>query len=92
MNRRDILTMLGGTLVLGGALGVKVEAAPTVRRIGILATAASLTQADAELELAPLRALGWVVGQNLLIERRNAPPPQDSSSFDPWRRSSFGSR
>jgi putative ABC transport system substrate-binding protein len=71
MNRRDSLTLLGGTLVLGGTLCVKVEAAPTVRRIGIL-DAGSTTHAEIEAQTAALRAFGWVEGQNLLIERRAA--------------------
>jgi len=72
MNRRDILTLLGGTLVLGGTLCTKVQSAPTVRRIGVLSAGALLTQADFETESAALRAFGWVEGQNLLIERRDA--------------------
>ncbi|MDQ6770593.1 MAG: hypothetical protein M3Z54_11475 [Gemmatimonadota bacterium] len=42
---------------------------PTHRR---LAPAASEPQADLEREYAALRALGWVVGQNLVVERRHA--------------------
>ena len=45
--------------------------ATRVRRIGILGTGGG-TQVEAELEAAPLRAFGWVEGQNLLIERRVA--------------------
>jgi putative ABC transport system substrate-binding protein len=42
----------------------------TVRRIGILTTDTPQVQAELDRNFAPLRALGWVEGQNLSVERR----------------------
>jgi putative ABC transport system substrate-binding protein len=71
MNRRDLLTLVGG----GAAwpLAARAQQAGAVRRVGVLMNsdesdlgyqgyAASLTQV--------LRKLGWIVGQNLQIEMR----------------------
>jgi len=43
-----------------------------VRRIGVLTTEAPQTQAELDYYYGPLRALGWIEGQNLLVERRYA--------------------
>ncbi len=40
--------------------------------MGVLSLDPSPTQAELTQEAAPLRALGWVEGQNLLVERRDA--------------------
>jgi len=69
MDRRDILAMLGGTLVLGGALGARAQPAANVRRIGILDGYYSRPAEFQEL-WATVRALGWIEGQNLVVEYR----------------------
>jgi putative ABC transport system substrate-binding protein len=72
MDRRTFV----GSLVAGifsAPLGVTAQTASTTRRIGILDPGASATQAaEFPQEYEPLRRLGWVVGQNLLVERRYA--------------------
>jgi ABC-type uncharacterized transport system substrate-binding protein len=50
----------------------RAQTATTVRRIGVLAPAEPEPEADIQAEYAALRARGWVVGQNLLVERRYA--------------------
>src|SRR4030095_10664636 len=64
-----------------GALAIGIISAPpatsaqratTVRRIGVLDPGGPATQAELQEEYAPLRALGWAVGQNLVIELRYA--------------------
>jgi putative ABC transport system substrate-binding protein len=60
------------TGVIAALLAASAQAATTVRRIGVLDPAAPATQAELQEEYAPLRALGWVEGQNLLVERRYA--------------------
>ena len=50
-------------------LAASAQPGTTVRRIGYLGVG-SMTAADAELQAAALRALGWVEGRNLVIERR----------------------
>jgi putative ABC transport system substrate-binding protein len=64
-----------GAITVGGGLTESLVAmaqqAKTVRRIGILSTDAPETQAPEWIN-TPLRALGWVEGQNLHIERRFA--------------------
>jgi putative ABC transport system substrate-binding protein len=53
-------------------LGARAQNSIAVRRIGVLDGGAPPTAAELEAEYAPLRALGWVAGQNLLVERRHA--------------------
>lgn len=48
------------------------QQAAIVRRIGVLSTDPPPTQAELIEEAAPLRALGWVEGKNLIVERRYA--------------------
>jgi putative ABC transport system substrate-binding protein len=63
--------MLGGTLVLGGTLGARAQPATNVRRIGIL-NSVGASPAEFQPLLAILGALGWIEGQNLVVEYRNA--------------------
>lgn len=62
--------MLGGTLILGGICGVGAQPAKGIRRIGILSPSVPLSPAEAREMLGPTRELGWVEGQNLIVERR----------------------
>jgi putative tryptophan/tyrosine transport system substrate-binding protein len=72
MDRRTFV----GTLTAGifsAPFGVTAQTVSTTRRIGVLDPGASATQAaEFQQEYEPLRRLGWVVGQNLLVERRYA--------------------
>jgi putative ABC transport system substrate-binding protein len=56
--------------IIAAPFAASAQPATTVRRIGVLSPDAPPTQADIELDSAPLRALGWVEGKNLLVERR----------------------
>jgi putative tryptophan/tyrosine transport system substrate-binding protein len=58
--------------MIAAPLAASAQTATTVRRIGALFPNAQQTQADLEVEDAALRALGWVEGKNLLVERRYA--------------------
>ena len=71
MNRRDILTVVGGTLV-GGALSTRAQAATSVGHIGILSPGVRPDPAEIQRVWAPARELGWIEGQNLIVERRYA--------------------
>jgi putative tryptophan/tyrosine transport system substrate-binding protein len=70
MNRRDILAMLGGTLFLGEPLVTKAQAPSIVRYIGALVPGERAPPAELQRIWAPSRNLGWVVGQNLIVEER----------------------
>jgi putative ABC transport system substrate-binding protein len=72
MDRRDILAMFGGMLVLGGTLGARAQPATTVRRIGILEPYVGATPAEIQQFWASMRTLGWIEGQNLVVEYRYA--------------------
>jgi len=72
MNRRDALAMLGGTLFLGGARATKAQTATGVHRIGSLGLGVLPSPADLQRVWAPARALGWIEGQNIIVERRYA--------------------
>ena len=71
MDRR---TFIGAAAVgvIAARLDASLHAATAVRRIGVLYPGAPQTEADIRFEGRPLQALGWVEGQNLLIERRYA--------------------
>jgi ABC-type uncharacterized transport system substrate-binding protein len=71
MDRRTFIGTLAAGIV-SAALAANAQTARNVRRIGVLDPGGPATQAELREEYAPLRALGWVVGQNLLIERRYA--------------------
>jgi putative ABC transport system substrate-binding protein len=71
MDRRTFIGAAAAGMI-AAPLAASAQTAKTVRRIGVLDPRAPLPQTDLELEYAPLRALGWVVGQNLLVERRYA--------------------
>lgn len=58
--------------MIAAPLAATEKPAIRVRRIGMLTSGPPDTPAEIELEIAPLRALGWVEGQNLLVERRYA--------------------
>ena len=71
MDRRTFISA-AATGMLAALLAARAQTAVTVRRIGVLDGGARPTPAELQGEYAPLRALGWVVGQNLLVERRYA--------------------
>jgi putative tryptophan/tyrosine transport system substrate-binding protein len=69
MDRR---TFIGATAagIVAAPLAAIAQQAAIVRRIGVLAIEPLPTQAELTEEAAPFRALGWVEGKNLLVERR----------------------
>jgi putative ABC transport system substrate-binding protein len=71
MDRRTVIRVLAAGIV-AGPLRARAQTANTVRRIGVLGSGAQPTPAELLQAYAPLRELGWVEGQNLLVERRYA--------------------
>ena len=75
MNRRDILALFGGTLLLADSLNTDAQDTKGVRRIGVLHSDTRVDDASWLNTFAPLlaqlRERGWVYGRNLLIERRS---------------------
>ena len=71
MDRRTFIGAVAAGMI-AAPLAASAQTATTVRRIGALFLTAQQTQADLEVEDAALRALGWVEGKNLLVERRYA--------------------
>jgi len=67
MQRREFITLLGGAAA-AWPLGARSEAALGIPRIGYLCYRSSSSADDAFF--ANLRALGWIEGQNIYIERR----------------------
>jgi putative ABC transport system substrate-binding protein len=72
MNRRGALAMLGGTLFLARTVATKAEAAKSVRHIGSLGLGSRPNPAYLQQVWGPARELGWIDGENLIIERRYA--------------------
>jgi putative tryptophan/tyrosine transport system substrate-binding protein len=72
MNRRGVLSMLGGSLLLGGPLAAKAQSAKGIHRVGVLGLGPPTSLDDIQRGWAPARALGWIEGQNLIVERRYA--------------------
>src|SRR4030095_16740033 len=70
MDRRSFICAFTTLLVLAGPLVARAQTVTTVRRIGWLYSGTQLSASELEEEIAPLSALGWVEGRNLLVERR----------------------
>ena len=64
--------MLGGRLFLARTVGTKAQAAKGVRHIGSLSPGSPPNPAFLQRLWAPARELGWIEGQNLIVERRYA--------------------
>ena len=58
--------------MIAAPLAASAQTETTVRRIGVLSPDAPKPPADIQVEYDALRTFGWVVGQNLLVERRDA--------------------
>ena len=69
MQRREFITLLGGTAV-AWPLPARAQQASKAARIGYLAFRSPISADDAFLK--GLFELGWVEGQNIVIERRFA--------------------
>ena len=69
MDRRTLIGAATAGMIYAPLAAVAQQAAK-VRRIGVLSTDPAPTQTEITDEAAPLRALGWVEGKNLLVERR----------------------
>jgi len=73
MRRRTFLNrLLTGLFVAVYPIAARLEPTTAVRRIGYLDPGAPETAEEIEQQYASLRKLGWVVGQNLTVERRYA--------------------
>ena len=64
--------MLGGTLFLAQTVGTKAQAAKSVRHIGSLSLGCRPNPAYLQQMWGPTRELGWIEGQNLIVDRRYA--------------------
>lgn len=72
MRRRDVLGLLGGTVLLVRTPGAKAKRAKRVRHIGWLTSGARFSPAAWQVAMAQLRERGWIEGENLIIEPRAA--------------------
>jgi ABC-type uncharacterized transport system substrate-binding protein len=70
MKRRTFITLVGGAAAL--PLVARAQQAGKVRRIGILDTTRRELNKDIAALFKGLRALGYVEGQNLIVEYRSA--------------------
>jgi ABC-type uncharacterized transport system substrate-binding protein len=68
VNRRTFIQLTAAAL--GGPVIARAETSTMVRRIGWFTTARPPPPAELQQQYATLRELGWVVGQNLLIDQR----------------------
>ena len=71
MDRRTFIGAVAAGIITA-PLAASAQTATTVRRIGVLSSGARPTPAVLQQIYAPLSELGWIEGQNLLIERRYA--------------------
>jgi putative ABC transport system substrate-binding protein len=71
MDRRTFIGAVAAGII-AAPLGAREKGATAIRRIGVLGSGAQPTPAELLQAYAPLRELGWVEGQNLLVERRYA--------------------
>ena len=70
MDRRTFIGAVAAGIITA-PLAASAQTATTVRRIGVLSSGARPTPAELEQRYDPFRELGWIEGQNLLIERRD---------------------
>jgi len=71
----DRRTFIGAVAagIIAAPLAASAQTPKTVRRIGVLSYSSTRpTPAQLQETYAPLRELGWVEGQNLIVERRYA--------------------
>ena len=71
MDRRGFIRGVADGLLVA-PLVTRAQKPKTVRRIGVLSYSTRPTPAQLQETYAPLRELGWVEGQNLIVERRYA--------------------
>jgi putative ABC transport system substrate-binding protein len=71
MDRRTFIGAVAAGMIAAPPAAY-AQTATTVRRIGVLSAGEVGTPAELRRIYAPLRELGWIEGQNLLIERRYA--------------------
>ena len=71
MDRRGFIRGVAAGLFVAPLIA-QAQTPKTVRRIGVLSYSTRPTPAELQEINAPLRELGWVEGQNLTVERRNA--------------------
>jgi len=71
MRRREFVTLLGGAAALW-PLGVRAQQAGRVYRIGMFTSANPVMGPAYQALLDELRLLGFVEGQNLMVDRRTA--------------------
>ena len=69
VSRRAFACILG-TIAIGAPNCATAQASKVIRRIGWLDVGTPDTPEDLSREAEPLRALGWIEGQNLHVERR----------------------
>ena len=71
MDRRTFITTAAGGFI-AVPFSTRAEQTGKMRRIGYLALGKPISPAMSDALWAPLRARGWVEGQNLIVERRYA--------------------
>jgi putative ABC transport system substrate-binding protein len=79
MNRRAFVAMIGGSILVGPLVSDGQQMGK-VYRVGLIVTTSPVSEMTGPEPLHPsirafvhgLRALGWVEGQNLILERRSA--------------------
>jgi putative ABC transport system substrate-binding protein len=71
MDRRTFIGAVAAGMI-AAPLAASAQTATTVRRIGILLPGEPEPQSVMQEDYEALHAVGWVVGQNLLVERRYA--------------------
>jgi putative ABC transport system substrate-binding protein len=73
MRRREFITLLGGVSAMLGPLSLNAQSPSKVWRIGILETQSmALNAANLDAFRQSLRDLGYIEGQNLILEYRSA--------------------
>src|SRR5262245_5329717 len=79
VDRRAFITLVGGS-ILAAPLAGEAQQAGRVYRVGLIVTTSPVSEMTGSEPIHPsirafghgLRALGWVEGQNLILERRSA--------------------
>jgi hypothetical protein len=67
VNRRVLLTLLGGAAVAAGSVGAGAQEADRIRHVGVLIASTENPESTEHLEafFKSLKQLGWTEGQNM---------------------------
>src|SRR5215510_12862577 len=72
MDRRAFITIVGGSILAAPVVAKAQQTAPKLARVGVLTLSTATWGPEGEAFLQELREHGYVDGQNIILEHRDA--------------------